>query len=319
MAPRTSSPHPANPVSRRTASPCAVLVNPVRITDTAGLHRSIRRALAAEGWSEPLWLETTVDDAGGRQAALAVKAQVGVLFVCGGDGTVLAALAALTGSNVALAILPAGTGNVLALNLGLPADMTGCVRVATRGDRRRIDLGQVDGRPFAVACGIGLDALMLGVTPKRAKRHLGWAAYGASVVWHLSEPQFRVGISLDGAEPISREVHSVLVANVGRFPGGINLVPEATAFDGLLDVVLIAPRRLRDWVKLLATVVGRNPKGGRIETFHVRTVTVRSDGARPRELDGDSLPPGDELTVTVLASAVTVCVPSQVTGSTSQG
>lgn len=223
----------------------------------------------------------------------------------------LAALAGLTGSNVALAILPSGTGNVLALNLGLPAGLGAGVRVATRGARRRMDLGEVDGRPFAVASGIGLDALMLETTPNRAKLRLGWTAYGASVVRHLSDPQFRVAISLDGAEPFTREVHSVLVANVGRFPGGINLLPDASPFDGMLDVALIAPSRLRDWAQLLTTLVGRHAKGGGVETFRVRKVTVRTENRRPRELDGDPLPPGEDLSVRVLAGGVTVCVPAR--------
>jgi diacylglycerol kinase family enzyme len=150
---------------------------------------------------------------------------------------------------------------------------------------------------------------MLQSTARQAKRRLGWPAYAASVIWHLHEPQFPVEISLDGAQPIVREVNSVLVANVGRFPGGINLLPQAVPDDGLLDVALIAPRRVTDWIRLLVTLVGSHPQGGRLETFQVRTVRVVAGRPQPRELDGDPLPSGRELIVRIRPDALTVCVP----------
>lgn len=286
-----------------------MLINTSKITDAAALRRTITKALVDDGWSQPLWLPTTPGDRGESQAHLAVAAGVRVLFVCGGDGTIREALAALAGSSVALAVLPAGTGNVLALNLGLPGDIVGAVRVATRGRRCRIDLGEVDGRAFAVASGIGLDALVLEGTPSRAKHRWGWTAYAASALRHLGDPRFRVVLELDEAQPIAREVHSVLVANFGRFPGGINLLPGAVPDDGLLDVALITPRRLGDWLHLLVNSIGRHPKGGRLESFRVRTVKVTADRSRPREFDGDPLPPSSELNVKVLPGALTVCVP----------
>ena len=91
----------------------------------------------------------------------------------------------------------------------------------------------------------------------------------------------------------------MLVANVGRLPGGIHLVPTAAPDDGQLDVVLIAPRWPHEWAGVLFSLVGRDPRGGRLETFR----------AQARELDGDQLPPGRSLAVAVRSSALTVCVP----------
>jgi YegS/Rv2252/BmrU family lipid kinase len=295
--------------SRPPVSSSAVLVNPAKVPNQTHLRRSVLGALAEDGWPEPAWLETTETDWGREQARRAIAEGADVLFVCGGDGTVLSAVEAIAGTNTALAVLPAGTGNVLALNLGLPTDLLSATRVATRGARRRIDLGEVDGRQFAVATGIGLDALMLQKTPSRAKVRLGWVAYAASVVQHLGETRFSVEISLDNGTPIAREVHSVLVANVGRFPGGISLLPQALPDDGVLDVAVIAPRRLHDWVRLLTTLVGSHPRGGRLETFQARRVEVRTDRLRPRELDGDPLPASTEMRVRVRAGALVVCVP----------
>lgn len=272
------------------------------------MRKSIVRALAEEGWPEPLWLQTDREDAGESAARRAVAVGTEVLFVCGGDGTVMAAAAALAGTQTALAVIPSGTGNLLALNLRLPADVVSAVRVVTRGDRRNIDLGEVDGRLFAVAAGIGLDAQILAETPRRAKHRLGWPAYAAAALRHLGEPRFPAKVSLDGGTPIEREVRSVLVANVGRLPGGINLLPGAVADDGLLDVALIAPRRLHDWARLLTSLMGRHPTGGRLETFRARRVDVTTPEPQPREMDGESLPPGEVLAVRIRPHALTVCV-----------
>lgn len=286
----------------------AVLVNPARVQNLGALRRSILRALAEDGWPEPTWLQTTPMDTGERQALLAVAAGAEVLFVCGGDGTVQAAVAALSGTDAALAVLPSGTGNLLALNLGLPNDLGAGIRLATRGARRLIDLGEVEGRPFAVATGMGLDAQMLADTPHRAKHLLGWLAYAAFVVRRLREPRFSVRVRLDGGPWISREVRSVLAANVGRLPGGITLLPSALPDDGLLDVALIGPSRIRDWARLLASLVGDQAKGGRIETFRGHSVEISTDEPQLRELDGEPLGPGRSLRVSVRPRALTVCV-----------
>jgi YegS/Rv2252/BmrU family lipid kinase len=278
------------------------------VRSQAALKKSIDQALAEEGWPAPLWLQTDREDAGESAARRAVAAGVEVLFVCGGDGTVMAAAAALAGTQTALAVIPSGTGNLLALNLRLPADVASAVRVVTRGDRRNIDLGEADGRLFAVAAGIGLDAQILAETPRRAKHRLGWPAYAAAALRHLGEPRFPAKVSLDGGTPIEREVRSVLVANVGRLPGGINLLPEAVADDGLLDVALIAPRRLHDWARLLTSLMGRHPTGGRLETFRARRVDITTSEPQPREMDGEPLPPGDLLAVRIRPNALTVCV-----------
>ena len=233
----------------------AVLINPTRVSNVGVLRKSIMGALAADGWPSPMWLETSWHDPGGEAARLALAAGAQVVFVCGGDGTVRAVAAALTGTEAALAVVPSGTGNVLALNLGLPSDVVGAVRVATRGGRRLIDLGEVDGLIFTVAAGIGLDAQMLAETPRRAKHRLGWPAYAASVLRHLVEPRFPIRITLDGEITLDREVRSALVANVGRMPGGLRFLPAAVPDDGMLDVALIAPNRLLDWARLLASLI----------------------------------------------------------------
>jgi diacylglycerol kinase family enzyme len=287
----------------------AVLINPSRVSHPAAVRHAIFRTVAEEGWPEPRWFQTTTASSGQEEALAAVESGAQVLFVCGGDGTVRAAAEALAGTQVALAVLPAGTGNVLALNLGLPLDIPSGVRVATRGGRRRIDVGEVDGRRFTVAAGIGLDAQMLADTSGPAKRRLGWPAYVAAVIRHLAEPRFPATIRIDGGAPFSRQVRSVLVTNVGRLPGGLTLLPGARPDDGALDLVIIDPRWPHEWAGILLSLTGRQPKGGRLETFRISRVEVTTEQAQSRELDGDALPSGRALDVSVWAAALTVCVP----------
>jgi diacylglycerol kinase family enzyme len=273
------------------------------------LRRSIRRALAADGWPEPMWLETAPSASGAGEVRRAIAAGARVLFACGGDGTVMAAAAVLAGTDTALAVIPSGTGNLLAMNLGLPNDVRGAVRLATRGGRRRIDMGEVDGQLFAVATGIGLDAQILANTPHGAKHRFGWLAYAAAALPHLEGQTFPAQVRLDGGPAMTREVRSVLVANVGRLPGGINLLPSAVPDDGLLDVALIAARRIGDWARLWASLRGRHPRGGRVETYRVRQVEVTTGRPQPREVDGEPLPSGCRLAVLVRPWVLTVCVP----------
>lgn len=131
----------------------AVVVNPVKVPDLDELRRTITDALTAEGWPEPMWLETTVDDPGAGQATRAVRDGAELVLACGGDGTVMACVTALAGSDVALAVLPAGTGNLLAANLGLAGDLATGLEVVLQGGRRRIDVGAVGRQSFAVMAG----------------------------------------------------------------------------------------------------------------------------------------------------------------------
>ncbi|HUY96467.1 MAG TPA: diacylglycerol kinase family protein [Verrucomicrobiae bacterium] len=289
----------------------AVVVNPARTVDVGGLRALVLAILSEAGWPEPLWLETTPSDPGGGQARAAVEAGASVVFVSGGDGTVGRVAAVLADTESALAVLPAGTGNLLARNLGLPRDTAAAVRLGTRGGRRRIDIGEADGRVFTVAAGIGFDAQVLALTSPRAKRWLGWPAYVLAGIAHLHEPRFAVSVTLDGSPTIVRQVRSVLVANVGRFPGGLDLVPGASPDDGQLDVALIAPRGVAEWLWLVNGLARRRPRAPSVVLLRAREVVVISDRPQPREVDGDPVEPGSRLTVSIRARALTVCVPAR--------
>ena len=287
----------------------AVVYNPVKVGDLDLLRRTVAEGLAIVGWPEPTWLETTPEDPGRGQAAKAVEDGAELVFVCGGDGTVMAVVTALAGTDVALAVLPAGTGNLLAANLGLNGDAATGVEIALQGGRRRIDVGVCGDKCFAVMAGMGFDAQMLEGTSETAKKHIGWIAYVGGALKHLRDRPMPVVISLDGKPPLRRRPRTVIVGNVGRLQGGVRLLSEAEPADGKLDVAVLSPRSLRHWAELGWAVVRRRKRVPLMETYSAERVEIFSNRAQPRQLDGDLIDPGKTLKVHVRHRALLLCVP----------
>jgi len=176
----------------------AVVYNPLKVPDLAGMTARVESFMARAGWAEPLWLETTLDDPGLGMCQRAMHDECDVVFVCGGDGTVMAAVTALAGCGLPLAILPAGTGNLLARNLDLPlADEEEALRIGTSGRTVAIDVGAVENRKFAVMAGMGFDAATMRDAPERLKRAVGWPAYLVSGAKHLRGRRIRVTVTID--------------------------------------------------------------------------------------------------------------------------
>jgi YegS/Rv2252/BmrU family lipid kinase len=288
-------------------------VNPAKVPDLDQLRRTITDALTAAGWPEPTWRETTVDDPGTGQASQAVRDGAELIFACGGDGTVMACVTALAGTDVALAVLPAGTGNLLATNLGLTGDVATGIEVVLQGGRRRIDVGSVGEQSFAVMAGMGFDAHMLDATNDTAKKHVGWLAYAAGAARHLRDRPMRVRITLDDRPSFTRRPRTVIVGNVGRLPGGMRLLHDAHPDDGLLDVAILSPRTLRHWIILGWGVLRRKDTVARMETFTATRVQIRSNRIQPRQLDGDLIEAGKQLLITVRPKALLLCVPQPAT------
>jgi diacylglycerol kinase family enzyme len=286
-----------------------VVVNPVKVPDMGVLRRTIDAGLSDAGWPEPVWLETTPEDPGRGQAQKAMDDGAELVFACGGDGTVKACVTALAGSDVALAVLPAGTGNLLASNLGLAGDVATGVQVALEGGRRRIDVGVVGDQCFAVMAGMGFDAQMLQGTSDTAKKHLGWLAYVGGAVKHLNGSPMRVRIILDGGAPMPRRPRTVIVGNVGRLQGGVRLLKDADPSDGKLDVAVLSPNSLSHWAALAWAVVRRRKRVPLMETYTAERVEIRSNRAQQRQLDGDLIEPGKTLKIAIRHRALLLCVP----------
>lgn len=294
----------------------AVVINPAKIDDDRRFRRRLEDLASVHGWSAPLWLETTAHDAGHAMTKTALSSGVDLVIVAGGDGTVRAVCTELAGSQVAVGIVPIGTGNLLARNLGLPLDHEDAIEVALTGHDRAIDSVRVDGdgldtERFVVMAGLGLDAAVVGEAPPELKARAGWPAYVVSLARNLSYPAERVTIEVDDAPPARHWARMVMIGNVGQLHGGLPLLPDAAPDDGTLDIVLFAPRRVTEWPRLAWRVVTRSRKADeQLTHWRGHSVIVRASEPVPRQLDGDVLPPGRELCAHIEPGALIVRVPT---------
>jgi YegS/Rv2252/BmrU family lipid kinase len=290
----------------------AVVFNPATGGgDTSGRKRDTQEALEGAGL-EVLWLETTKEDPGQGQTAKAVAEGVDLVMAQGGDGTVMACVTGLAGTEVPLAVLPGGTGNLLATNFDIPSDLEDAVEVAIEGERVRLDVAALDDDRFVVMGGIGFDAAMLRDADPRLKQHLGAVAYMLSGFRHLRRRATRFRLRLDDRPPIERTGQGVLVGNLGRLQGGLPVMPDARPDDGLLDVAVLQTRTMLDWLALAVRVLlRRRRKDPQLELFTAGRVEIGCDRPQPVERDGDPLDtPRDHLVIEVVPAALTLCVPT---------
>lgn len=314
----------------------AIVYNPVKL-DRATLAPHIETAQPIE-WSEPLWFPTDAEDAGEAAVREALAEEIDLLIVAGGDGTVRIAADAITGSDVPLAIIPAGTGNLLARNLGIDVtNLRNAVTTAFEGQEREIDLGELeiegpDGRrskhAFAVMVGFGLDAEMIDKTDEDLKKKVGWLAYidaAGRVISTLDK--VRVQVRLDGGRTTRSVVNTMLIGNCGTVTNGIVLLPDAAIDDGLLDIALVRPRGARGWVQVAGYIarnnllvtkllrrrghLGRQRTGAALGYGQAKETHARLEAPRAVQVDGDVVGEAVALRAGIREDALVVRVPRE--------
>jgi len=287
----------------------AFVINRPLVHDPGRFSRRCRAVAAARGWA-PLFLPTTREDHGEGLARQAAAAGARLVFAVGGDGTVRACAGALAGTAVRLAIVPRGTANLTAHALGIPHRLGAALAVGFGGHERPLDLGVADGAGFTAMTGIGLDAAVVRATQRPRKLRLGWLAYAEAGLRQLRGAQHHFTVRLDGGTALRRRARSVVVGNAGLLPGGFSLLPDAKPDDGRLDVGILAPAGLADWVRVGYRVLARNQRDDRcLERFRASRVEIIADTELPRQADGEVIAPGRSLTVTVWPGALTIRTP----------
>lgn len=300
-----------------------IVLNPSKFDEVETVKARAESVADALGWTVRWW-ETTVEDSGYGQAREALAAGVDVVCALGGDGTVREVAAALVDSGIPMGLLPAGTGNLLARNLDLPIDsLDECLAIALRGSDHRIDVGRLTVTPadrtaeptestFLVMAGIGFDASVMAQAEDHLKAHLGWLAYVVSGLKQLDGPRFDARLALDSSRTFRRRVRSVIIGNVGRLQGGVELMPDAEADDGNLDVVVLAPKGIVGWAAVSVRILTKTRRGHhRVEHLACRTIAIAVDSPQEVQVDGDPLGQAVAVRAAVVPDCLTVRVDSR--------
>ncbi|WP_300768068.1 diacylglycerol kinase family protein [uncultured Bifidobacterium sp.] len=220
-------------------------------------------------------IETELDKDGGVCAREALAQGADVVIAVGGDGTVRTVASAMSGTGHAMGIVPTGTGNLLARNLGIPLDnVDAALTVATSHGSRKIDVGRItllDGdddhaHAFLIVAGMGFDALMIDDTDPELKKNISWLAYFIGGVKNLFAPKYHGRVTIVGENGETHTTHdltfrTLLAGNCGEIPM-FSLMPEASFDDGLLDFEIIdTSGGLLGWASLFGDVVHQTITG----------------------------------------------------------
>ncbi len=262
----------------------AIILNP-----TAGSLETVRDwqervESIARGW--PIRITSHAGEAEAL-ARRAVEEGFGRIVAAGGDGTVNHVANGIAGSNAALGILPMGTVNVFAMELGLPSDdLALCWEIVEAGNMRLVDLPSANQKYFVQLGGIGLDAQAVKETTLAFKRSLGPLSYLISAAHIAARQAPKLFIESENASV--REGSFVLVGNGRLYGGPFPFFKQAIIDDGLLDVVVFKRLGYLEIIKYLHDVVfSSNIRVPEIEYFQTRHLHVSSEQDVPLELDGE--------------------------------
>ncbi|MGO1319665.1 MAG: diacylglycerol/lipid kinase family protein [Galactobacter sp.] len=302
----------------------ALVINPSKAN--ADLTKTLLEdAIAQAGLAKPLILETSEDDPGAGMTLAALEAGATTIIAAGGDGTVrvVAETVVRHASSVNIGIVPLGTGNLLARNLGMNVEeLESAVNVAVTGTVATIDAMNIraelrDGSETEhiglVTTGMGLDAeVMVGIDDD-LKSKLGPLAYAVQAAPKMLglDHRHKIRFSVDGSAWETRKVRTALLANAGFIQGGIEFAPGALLDDGIQNAVLIMPRGLIGWTQVaIKTLFHPSRRVPTVEYLEGQEIVVRPFYPLEAEVDGDPIGPTVTLTSTIMPHALNVRVPS---------
>lgn len=272
----------------------------------------LREILAREGYNDPLWYEIQRSSEAPKCARLALERGADVIFIWGGDGTVQQCIDALVDTKAILAILPAGTANLLAGNLQIPNDISKAVAVGLRGVRRALDTGSFNGEHFAVMAGTGFDAFLIKEANVKLKDVVGRLAYFYSGTKNLSRGRVKAVIEVDGKEYFKGKVSCVFVGNVSKGMGGLVVFKAATPDDGILELAVVTAKNPIDWARTLGRVTqGKAEKSPFVELTHGKEFHFTFKNRFPYEIDGGERKAVKKMHIKVHPSSITICVPAE--------
>ena len=272
----------------------------------------LRQVLERAGVSDPIWSEVPKSKYALERVEKALAAGAETIFVWGGDGMVQRCVDVLSGSDARLAILPAGTANLFASNLGIPDDISEAVHVGLHGRERKLDLGKMNGEHFAVMAGAGLDARMIRDADGGPKDKYGRLAYVWAASKNLRLEPFKTRVEVNGDLWYKGDASCLLVGNVGALFGGLEAFDSASPEDGLLEVGVTHAESLGQWARTVArTAIGSVAQSPFVQATKAERIDVEFDRKVLYELDGGDRKQVKRLKVKVKPAALTVCAPQE--------
>ncbi|HZS76432.1 MAG TPA: diacylglycerol kinase family protein [Ktedonobacteraceae bacterium] len=265
--------------------------------------------LRKHGWRAELWYTEAPGD-GQRLAQKAVEQGADVVIAAGGDGTINEIIQVLAGSETALGVLPTGTVNVWAREMGIPLNTAQAQKILVEGKTRRIDLGQVNDRYFLLMVGIGLDGEVTQAVERRPLKRLGVLGYALVALWY--GPGYRgfpVVVHNNGYVMRTRAMQ-VFIGNTQLYAGALKFTWQAKCDDGLLDLCIVRRRNLWGRILILWDFLRRR---GRDRWVRYQTFTeIKIETPQPVafQIDGD-MGGYTPATFRVVPGALKVIVPEQ--------
>lgn len=301
-------------ISSTSPKRAAIIVNPAKPVDI-DVRGLVAKHCVENGWGEAIWLETTKEDPGVGQAKEALAQGADIVIAAGGDGTVRCVAEVLAGGDTPMGLLPLGTGNLLARNLGLDVtDYDAAMAGALIGTERKIDVVRArrsdpdKEQVFLVMAGVGYDATIMADTNEDLKDKVGWLAYVDAGIRNLPGKPVKATVVIDGKDVVHRGVRSVMVGNCGKVQGGLEIFPDAKVDDGLLDIAVLAPHHGKlGWLSVLAGIIGRGKnRDTAVEYFQGKTVEITLEHNDDYQLDGDHEGEGKHVLMTMEPGALTL-------------
>ena len=271
----------------------------------------LRSVLEQAGVEDMYWSEVPKSRYAPERVERALAEGADLVFVWGGDGMVQRSVDVLAGSDATLAILPAGTANLFASNLGIPDDIAEAVEVGLHGHERTLDVGKINGERFAVMAGAGLDARMIRDADGGIKDRFGRLAYIWTASKNIRVEPFQAKIEVNGELWYDDEATCVLIGNVGSLFGGVDVFDDARPDDGLLELGVTQAEGLGQWARTVArTAAGTTAKSPFVQATKAKKIEVRLDRKVTYELDGGERKDVKKLRAKVEPGALRVKVPA---------
>jgi YegS/Rv2252/BmrU family lipid kinase len=272
----------------------------------------LRDVLQKAGVEDPYWTEVPKSKYVPERVEKALAQGAETILAWGGDGTVQRCVDVMAGSDARLAVIPAGTANLFASNLGIPEDIAEAVDVGLHGRQQRLDVGKMNGEHFAVMAGAGLDARMIRDTDGGPKDKFGKLAYVWAASKNLRVEPFKARIEVNGDLWYDDDASCLLFGNLGALFGGLEAFDNASPEDGLLEVGVTHAESLGQWARTVArTAIGSAASSPFVQVTKAKRIDVELDRKVPYELDGGERDEVKRLKVKVKPEALTVMVPQE--------